>query len=385
MASPARAAPGHAPGALHVECGGGHYSDSSSGREADGLQRLFDLLAGQVVAVKSDGDALRVGVSRLEDGARLLDDRSHRAQATIAVDGGDVQREGLLCHESLLLDRKPSSRVEGQEGAGDSSLAAAGAWMQRCAYPHDLPSGVRRASAGAAPPRSRRRACAARRSAPSRHVGSVRRPLQLAAHAHEGGGAHRQPGALDEIAVDEHVHHAELVLQQQEDDPFRRQRPLTADHQPRDLHCRPARQRAQVPRGVHALAQLPAQELHRVAIRREREQLVVRRHALIIAEVRERHLVLLRRQREAQLPSPIRRGERGLLHPAAEEAELPQQLAAVEPEGVEGAHLDQVRGRSRESPVRCTKSNSERNSSPEGPCARARSTAAPPALPTPRT
>src|SRR5690606_17701983 len=73
------------------------------------------------------------------------------------------------------------------------------------------------------------------------------------------------------------------------------------------------------------------------------EQGVVGGHALVGVEVLELDLVLLDGQWQSHLAvaGPV---EHGLLEAAAEEAELPDQFAAVEAEGVEGADADEVGG-----------------------------------------
>jgi hypothetical protein len=95
-----------------------------------------------------------------------------------------------------------------------------------------------------------------------------------------------------------------------------------------------------MPARHNTLAEGWTQELHRVAVRRQLQQRVVDCHALVCVEVGQRHLVLCCRERQPQL-SFLRRTEDRVLHAIAKQPQLPDQLATVQPESVEGANLDQ--------------------------------------------
>src|SRR5262249_34080363 len=79
-------------------------------------------------------------------------------------------------------------------------------------------------------------------------------------------------------------------------------------------------------------------EAHRVVLRRQLQDLVVRGDPVERREVWEIHLVLPRRKGQAQLPWARWASEPPVLHATAEEAELPQQFAPVEAKIAESAH-----------------------------------------------
>ena len=87
--------------------------------------------------------------------------------------------------------------------------------------------------------------------------------FKQATDPHERRRAHGVAVGLDEVATDEGIDHAEFVLQEQEDDPLRRERLLTADDEAGEVGTLAGGHRPEVEAGRNAFAQGRAQELHR--------------------------------------------------------------------------------------------------------------------------